>query len=270
MWKVVCAAVAILVVPIFCGPIEGTQKKIAFQKILEDVWSEKCRNVSGVTVDFNRNEHLYADYISCTVTAITKDDMRKDIASIFPELDLSKMDDFLVSNQQKIDLAAMTRKYCPKVDAFLGCKDILCPIHSECYDDEELKGQSVERAIYQTLNHYFCRNESDEVKRLLDGKVIECAMEKRDEILECYNVFAISFLNMSMPASIFSMLPKSDHLRRSIESLGQCLVPLFDQCTFSQSVGNMVSSLFREIEVKVFTTEILTETACVRHINAIK
>ncbi|KAG4068447.1 hypothetical protein HA402_004787 [Bradysia odoriphaga] len=269
MWKVMCA-VAILAVPTSCGPIEGTQKKTAFQKIMENVWSEKCRNVSGVTVDFSRNEKLYADYTNCTATAVNKNDLRKDIASIFPELNLSKMKDFVFSNQQKIDLVAMTRKYCPKVDAFLGCKDILCPIHSECYDDEEMNGQRAERALYQTLNNYFCRNESDEMKRLFDGKVMECAMEKKDEVLECYHVYALSFLNMNMTASIFSMLPKSDHLRRSIESLGQCLLPLFDECPFSQSAGDMVSSLFREIQVKVFTTEILTETACVRHINAIK
>lgn len=232
--------------PILCSPIEGG-KKTAFQNILESMWSEKCKNVSGITIDFNRNDQLYLKYESCIRTAINQNELRNDVVSIYPKFDLDKMEKFSISHQQKIDSIAMSRKYCPKVDAFLGCKDIMEPINNECYDDQELKGQRVEKEILQTLNNYICANESDAVRRFIDAKVIECAMEKKDEVLECYHMCVVSLINPSEAVTIFSMLPKADKFCRSIESLGQCLVALFNQCTLSDTVGDTVSSLFNTV-----------------------
>lgn len=100
------------------------------------------------------------------------------------------------------------------MDAVIDCKDIMNPIYNECYNTEEREGQKVEKEVHQSLHNHLCTNESDAVSRLIDGKFVECAMEKNAEILECYQVYALSFFNMDAEFSIFSMLPKADKLCR--------------------------------------------------------
>lgn len=95
--------------PIFCNPIEGGKRKTAIQRILDNVWTEKCKNVSGITIDIDRNDRIYLDYKNCT-TAINENDIRNDVMSIFPKFDLNKMDNFLISHQQKTDLVALSRR----------------------------------------------------------------------------------------------------------------------------------------------------------------
>lgn len=99
------------VAPISCGPIEEGTGKHLFQILCEYVWQEKCKNVSGVTIDDKRNNQLNLDYGICTTTAINENELKQDVASIFPDFDPNKMKDFHFTEKKKFDLVNMSQKW---------------------------------------------------------------------------------------------------------------------------------------------------------------
>lgn len=101
-------------------------------------------------------------------------------------------------------------RYCPKVNAFLTCSDIKSPIQNECFDAEELKGPKVTREINQRLNDFFCKNGSESLIRFIDGKIIECGMERSSELTECYHEYVIAFIQVNKGNLLLSLMPTAD------------------------------------------------------------
>lgn len=99
-----------LAVPIFCGAIDGSTDKTAIQIIAEDMWREKCKNVSGIEVDFDRNDRLHLAFSNCKENAVDNDQLRQDIVPIFPNLNFDSIPNFTLSDRQKADIVAVTQK----------------------------------------------------------------------------------------------------------------------------------------------------------------
>lgn len=61
----------------------------------------------------------------------------------------------------------------------------MSPIYEECATAAELKGLQTYKDIGLRSNHYFCQNDFANMFRFFDGKVVECAMEKKNVIFNC-------------------------------------------------------------------------------------
>lgn len=96
--------------PIFCGKTDGGAKETGFQRTAEDEWREKCKNVSGITVDTNRNDRLFLEYENCTKTVVNTMEVQQEMESIFPDFDRSNIEHFNISQEQKLDLVTLSKK----------------------------------------------------------------------------------------------------------------------------------------------------------------
>lgn len=99
--------------PILCGIIEGGKNKLAVEIAMENLWKEKCKNVSGIDVDLERNNRLYQERESCKNAAIDAIQLQQDIATVFPNLtfyDSDSISSFTFSDKHKTNLIAMTGK----------------------------------------------------------------------------------------------------------------------------------------------------------------
>lgn len=115
--------------PCFCGVIDGgSKKKTAFQRIVDDMWKEKCKNVSGVEVDFERNDRLHSEFKDCRRNAIDENQLRQDVASLFPNFNFNSVSNFTLSDRQKMDLIAVNRKC-----VFWGASTSSLPKLTQCF-----------------------------------------------------------------------------------------------------------------------------------------
>lgn len=49
---------------------DGNQKKLKVEGSSEDIFKLKCKNVSGIDIDVNRNDRLYQEFKECAKDAI--------------------------------------------------------------------------------------------------------------------------------------------------------------------------------------------------------
>lgn len=99
--------------PTFCGAIDGRTRKACFldfnKDIVDDMWKERCKNVSGVEVDFERNDRLHLEFQNCVRNAINYNQAYEDIIAIVPNE--NPFTNYTISDRQKGDLVAFAQKY---------------------------------------------------------------------------------------------------------------------------------------------------------------
>lgn len=192
---------------------------------MADAWSGRCKSVTNVDTDLERNYRLLLELANCRRSAIDVSKARRDFSSIFPNSTSSS-----ISDLQKTDLFTFLRKYafdtavesskinsvfrcrfCPKYEEFLKCDEFMLPIYNDCCNAEELNGQKVRAEIQQSFSDFLCKNDSELVTIFADEKGLECGIEKKEELLACHQEYVHSASKAKDSNMAFGILLPKPH-----------------------------------------------------------